>query len=110
MEAEEEGIPSTTIRETSLLRELRHTNIVNMLDVLMDESRIYLIFEFLSMDLKKYLDSLPDGEMLEPKLVQSYMYQMTNAVVFCHMRRILHRDLKPQNILINTKGVLKVIS
>jgi len=41
-----------------LLKELKHENIVCLEDVLMEENRIYLIFEFLSMDLKKYMDSL----------------------------------------------------
>lgn len=41
-----------------------------LLDVLMQESRLYLIFEFLSMDLKKYLDSIPPGQYMDPMLVK----------------------------------------
>lgn len=74
----------------------------------MEENKLYLIFEFLSMDLKKYMDSLPANKMMEPDLVRSYLYQITNAILFCHRRRILHRDLKPQNLLINKDGVIKV--
>lgn len=77
-------------------------------DVLMEENRLYLIFEFLSMDLKKYMDSLPSERMLEPELVRSYLYQITSAILFCHQRRVLHRDLKPQNLLINKEGIIKV--
>lgn len=60
------------------------------------------------MDLKKYMDTLPANKMMEPELVRSYLYQITNAILFCHRRRILHRDLKPQNLLINKDGVIKV--
>lgn len=94
--------------EISLLKELKHPNIVKLEDVLMEENRLYLIFEFLSMDLKKYMDTLPADKLMEPELVRSYLYQISNAMLFCHQRRILHRDLKPQNLLINRDGVIKV--
>lgn len=74
----------------------------------MEESRLYLIFEFLSMDLKKYMDTLPQDKLMKPELVRSYLYQISAAMLFCHQRRILHRDLKPQNLLINRDGVIKV--
>ena len=45
-------------------------------DVLMEESRLYLIFEFLSMDLKKYLDSLGTNKLMDTNLVRSYLYQV----------------------------------
>lgn len=108
LESEDEGIPSTAIREISLLKELQHPNIVSLQDVLMEENRLYLIFEFLSMDLKKYMDTLPAEKMMDSDLVKSYMYQITAAILFCHKRRVLHRDLKPQNLLINKEGLIKV--
>lgn len=94
--------------EISLLKELKHPNIVTLEDVLMEENRLYLIFEFLSMDLKKYMDSLPAEKMMDTELVRSYFYQITAAMLFCHRRRVLHRDLKPQNLLINKEGIIKV--
>ncbi len=42
----------------------------SLLDVLMQESKLYLVFEFLSMDLKKYLDSIPSGQFMDPMLVK----------------------------------------
>ncbi|XP_007441197.2 cyclin-dependent kinase 1 [Python bivittatus] len=74
----------------------------------MQDSRLYLIFEFLSMDLKKYLDSIPSGQYLDHMLVKSYLYQILQGIVFCHSRRVLHRDLKPQNLLIDDNGVIKL--
>lgn len=58
IENEDEGIPSTAVREISILRELKHPNVVALNDIIMDEDKLYLIFEFLSCDLKKYLDRL----------------------------------------------------
>jgi len=100
--------PNNHFREISLLKELKHENIVCLEDVLMEENRIYLIFEFLSMDLKKYMDSLPADKHMESELVRSYLYQITSAILFCHRRRVLHRDLKPQNLLIDKNGLIKV--
>ncbi|XP_013774341.1 cyclin-dependent kinase 1-like [Limulus polyphemus] len=108
LESEDEGVPSTAIREISLLKELQHPNIVCLQDVLMQENRLYLVFEFLSMDLKKYLDSIPSGQNMDKMLVKSYLYQILQAILFCHQRRVLHRDLKPQNLLIDQKGVIKI--
>lgn len=40
--------------------------------------------------------------------LQSYLYQILEGIQFCHCRRVLHRDLKPQNLLIDNKGVIKL--
>jgi cyclin-dependent kinase 1 len=108
LENDEEGVPSTAIREISLLRELTHPNIVSLLDVLMQENKLYLVFEFLSMDLKKYMETLPHNKLLETTLVKSYLHQITQGILFCHQRRTMHRDLKPQNLLIDKHGVIKL--
>lgn len=79
LESEDEGVPSTAIREVSLLKELQHKNIVNLLDVLMEETKLYLIFEFLNMDLKKYLDSL-GKKQLPKRTVASFLYQVFNLI------------------------------
>ncbi len=75
----------------------------------MQENRLYLIFEFLTMDLKKYIDTaIPAKEFMDPQLVKSYTYQILQAMLFCHQRRVLHRDLKPQNLLIDKNGAIKL--
>lgn len=106
LEAEDEGVPSTAIREISLLRELSHPNIVDLKDVVHADAKLYLVFEFLDQDLKKYMDSV--GKKLKPMLIKSYLYQILQGITFCHRRRILHRDLKPQNLLIDRQGTLKL--
>mmetsp|Transcript_2990 Transcript_2990/g.8744 ORF Transcript_2990/g.8744 Transcript_2990/m.8744 type:complete len:294 (-) Transcript_2990:304-1185(-) len=106
LEAEDEGIPSTAIREISLLKELQHPNIVRLYDVIHTERRLTLVFEYLDQDLKKYLDICESG--LEPTILKSFLYQLLCGVAFCHTHRVLHRDLKPQNLLINREGKLKL--
>ncbi len=59
-----EGIPSTALREISLLLELNHPNIVSLLEVLHCDRKLFLVFEYLDYDLKKYMDTnLPNGGM-----------------------------------------------
>ncbi|XP_071399397.1 cyclin-dependent kinase 2 isoform X4 [Centroberyx affinis] len=57
LDTETEGVPSTAIREISLLKELSHPNIVKLRDVIHTENKLYLVFEFLHQDLKKFMDS-----------------------------------------------------
>jgi len=111
LEEEDEGIPSTAIREIALLKELQHCNIVRhvnectckilmykrivlilynrLYDVVHTEKKLTLVFEYLDQDLKQYLDQCERG--LPPKVMQSFMFQLIRGVGFCHQHRVLHR-------------------
>jgi len=106
LESEDEGVPCTAIREISLLKELKHPNIVRLYDVIHDEKKLTLVFEYLDQDLKKYLDQC-HGE-IPTTTMKIFLYQLLKGVAFCHEHRVLHRDLKPQNLLINQKKELKL--
>ncbi|ETO31856.1 hypothetical protein RFI_05262 [Reticulomyxa filosa] len=132
LDAEDEGIPSTAIREIALLKQLQHNNIVRYVLV---KKRLTLVFEFLDKDLKKHMDTTGDNkahkkkrtflilyfflyppssevivcwELIEVKkkegerdiLRKSFLYQLCDGIHYCHKSRVLHRDLKPQNLLI----------
>eukprot|EP00245_Coleochaete_scutata_P004586 TRINITY_DN17307_c0_g1_i1.p1 TRINITY_DN17307_c0_g1~~TRINITY_DN17307_c0_g1_i1.p1 ORF type:complete len:303 (+),score=45.16 TRINITY_DN17307_c0_g1_i1:204-1112(+) len=99
LDAEEEGVPSTALREISLLKEMDHRNIVRLQDVVHCDKRLYLVFEYLDLDLKKHMDTFPVSK--DPMLIKVYLYQMLKGVEYCHAHRVLHRDLKPQNLLID---------
>jgi len=116
LETETEGVPSTAIREIALLKELDHPAVVQLLDVVHSDQKLYLVFEHLDMDLKQLMDEHnsrlkaaggPGGGLPEP-LVRSYLRQLLEGVSYCHQHRVLHRDLKPQNLLINTAGLIKL--
>lgn len=104
----EEGTPSTAIREISLMKELKHENIVTLYDVIHTENKLNLVFEYMNRDLKRYMDLYGTKGALPLQQAKIFMYQLLRGVLFCHDNRVLHRDLKPQNLLINQKGVLKL--
>ncbi|KAE7996959.1 hypothetical protein FH972_001635 [Carpinus fangiana] len=127
LEAEDEGVPSTAIREISLLKEMNDPHIVQLFNIVhADGHKLYLVFEFLDLDLKKYMESLPQSEGgrgkplpdgssahlhtmgLGDAIVKRFMDQLVKGIKYCHSHRILHRDLKPQNLLIDKEGNLKL--
>ncbi|TYZ59205.1 hypothetical protein PybrP1_007138 [[Pythium] brassicae (nom. inval.)] len=89
LEAEDEGIPSTAIREISLLKELQHVNIVRLYNIVHTERKLTLVFEYLDQDLKKYLDVCEKG--LEKPILKSFLYQLLRGIAYCHQHRVLHR-------------------
>ena len=108
IDLENEGIPSTALREITILRELKHPNIVRLLDVVLNNSKLYLLFEFVECDLRKYLINLKE-KALDENLVKNFLYKILDAVAYCHSKKIIHRDLKPQNILTAKNGeIVKV--
>ena len=104
----EEGTPSTAIREISLMKELNHENIVTLYDVIHTENKLTLVFEYMDKDLKKYMETHGNNGALDLKVVKLFMFQLLKGIMFCHDNFVLHRDLKPQNLLINMKGELKI--
>ncbi|XP_035702602.1 cyclin-dependent kinase 14 isoform X2 [Folsomia candida] len=103
---EEEGTPFTAIREASLLKDLKHANIVILHDIVHTKSTLTFVFEYLHTDLSQYLERHPGG--LNPRNVKLFLFQLLRGLAYCHRRRILHRDVKPQNLLLSQGGELKL--
>ncbi|KAI8936798.1 hypothetical protein NX059_006041 [Plenodomus lindquistii] len=108
MDYNQDGFPITALREISILQKARHTNIVDLKEILAgdDPTECVLVMEFVEHDLKTLQE-----DMSEPFLaseVKTLLRQLTGAVGFLHENYILHRDLKTSNILLNNRGHLKL--
>lgn len=102
----DEGVPFTAIREASLLKVLKHINIITLHDIIYTGYTLTLVFEYVDCDLSRYLDKC--DHKIDISNVKLFLFQLLRGLKYCHERRILHRDLKPQNILISAKGDLKL--
>lgn len=101
-----DGINRTALREIKLLQELHHENVIHLLDVYGHRSNVSLVFELVSTDLEVIIKDTKI--ILTPANIKSYMVQTLRGLEYLHKNWIMHRDLKPNNLLVNKDGVLKV--
>lgn len=103
---EDEVVRKTTMREVKVLRMLQHRNIVSLLEAFRRKGRLYLVFEYADKSMLEVLEGNSGG--VSPARVRSYIYQLVLAIHWCHVNNIVHRDVKPENLLINNDGTLKL--
>ncbi|KAG8005927.1 Tyrosine-protein kinase Tec, partial [Nibea albiflora] len=103
---DDKTVKKIALREIKLLRQLRHDNLVNLIEVWKRRRRWYLVFEFVERTLLDDLEQNPNG--LELNTSRQFLYQILRAAAFCHQQNVIHRDIKPENILISQGGVVKL--
>ncbi|XP_054028672.1 cyclin-dependent kinase-like 2 isoform X1 [Dryobates pubescens] len=107
LESEDDAVVrKIAVREIRLLKQLRHENLVNLLEVYKKKKRWYLVFEFVDHTVLDDLEAFPNG--LDYSRVQKYLFQIIRGIAFCHSHNIIHRDIKPENILVSQAGVVKL--
>lgn len=103
-----DGINRTALREIKLLHELQHENVIGLLDVFGYKSNVSLVFDFMDTDLEVIIKDIKGIPVLTLANIKAYMIMTLRGLEYLHLNWILHRDLKPNNLLVNSNGVLKI--
>ncbi|KAL1696560.1 kinase-like domain-containing protein [Schizophyllum commune] len=101
-----DGLDMSAIREVKYLRELKHVNVIELLDVFSSKSNLNLVLEFLDSDLEMIIKDR--NLVFLPADIKSWIAMTFRGLEYCHRNWILHRDLKPNNLLIASDGQLKL--
>ena len=102
--------PLEILREVAILRQCRHPTICPMLDLIeTDENSLVIVLPFVVMNLKNLMDQCPKDQLWKFEHCSFIMYQMLCGVQYLHSAGILHRDLKPVNILVDLNCRVQII-
>ncbi|XP_021719818.1 CBL-interacting serine/threonine-protein kinase 12-like [Chenopodium quinoa] len=99
------GLMTHIKREISILRRVRHPNIVKLFEVMATKTKIFFVMEYVRGG--ELFNKVSKGRLKED-VARKYFQQLVSAVGFCHTRGVYHRDLKPENLLVDENGDLKV--
>nr|XP_058134757.1 cyclin-dependent kinase-like 3 isoform X1 [Dasypus novemcinctus]XP_058134765.1 cyclin-dependent kinase-like 3 isoform X1 [Dasypus novemcinctus] len=105
-EKPEKSVNKIATREIKFLKQFRHENLVNLIEVFRQKKKIHLVFEFIDHTILDELQHYCHG--LESKRLRKYLFQILRAIEYLHNNNIIHRDIKPENILVSQSGITKI--
>uniref|UniRef100_A0A2H1WWL6 cyclin-dependent kinase n=1 Tax=Spodoptera frugiperda TaxID=7108 RepID=A0A2H1WWL6_SPOFR len=99
-------IRKIALREIRMLKNLKHPNLVNLIEVFRRKRKLHLVFEYCDHTVLHELEKYPAGcpELLSKQII----WQTLQGVAYCHRHNCIHRDVKPENILLTGEGVVKL--
>ncbi|KAL8707843.1 MAG: hypothetical protein Q9220_007197 [cf. Caloplaca sp. 1 TL-2023] len=114
MHNEKDGFPITALREIKLLKMLSHPNVLRLEEMAVERTKgegrkkaiMYMVTPYMDHDLSGLLEN-PKVHFSEPQ-IKCYMLQLLQGLQYLHASKILHRDMKAANLLINNRGILQI--
>ncbi|XP_054714546.1 cyclin-dependent kinase-like 4 isoform X2 [Uloborus diversus] len=99
-------IKKIALREIRMLKQLKHPNLVNLIEVFRRKRKLHLVFEYCDHTVLDILEKHPKG--VPELLTKRILWQTLQAINFCHQHNCIHRDVKPENILLTKDGIVKL--
>ncbi|KAI0596380.1 kinase-like domain-containing protein [Biscogniauxia sp. FL1348] len=104
------GISQSAVREMALCSELNHDNVIRLIEIILEDKCIFMVFEYAEHDLLQIIHhhTQQPRHSIPPSTVKSIMFQLLNGCQYLHNNWVLHRDLKPANIMVTSSGQVKI--
>eukprot|EP00127_Corallochytrium_limacisporum_P003592 Clim_evm75s150 gene=Clim_evmTU75s150 len=93
-------------REIEIQTHLRHPNVLRLFAYFHDEKRIFLVLEYAAGG--ELYEELQKWTCFTPSRTAWYIYQLADALQYCHRKNVIHRDIKPENLLLSDDGTIKI--
>ncbi|RKP24823.1 kinase-like domain-containing protein, partial [Syncephalis pseudoplumigaleata] len=103
---QKDGLDVSALREIKALQELRHPHILELLDVYAHKGNLNLVLEYLDSDLEQIIKDR--SIVFTAANIKSWMLMTLRGIEHCHRNWIVHRDMKPNNLLLSSSGQLKI--
>jgi cyclin-dependent kinase 8/11 len=104
------GISQSAVREMALCSELNHANVIRLVEIILEDKCIFMVFEYAEHDLLQIIHhhTQQPRHPIPPTTIKSIMFQLLNGCQYLHTNWVLHRDLKPANIMVTSAGEVKI--
>lgn len=103
---EKEGVEHQLRREIEIQAHLKHPNILQLYNYFYDQQRIYLILEYAPRG--ELYKELQKSRTFDEQRTATIMEELSDALTYCHKKKVIHRDIKPENLLLGLQGELKI--
>lgn len=104
------GLSQSAIREMSLCTELSHPNLIHLVEIILEDKCVFMVFEYCEHDLLQIIHhhTQPQRHPIPASMIKSILFQLLNGLLYLHRNWVMHRDLKPANIMVTSAGAVRI--